>query len=140
MASNDAKFWDLSLSARDRETAEIVARTENSSSDRGNHSRSTPISFEAVAAHRPDFGVAAFAQRAAAVAPAWAELRPEVSPESDADAAKLVQGAEYLASRGPDGLPELKRWIMVAAGRPWLRQLKVLKSDRLILAFFISSP
>lgn len=52
-------------------------------------------------------------------------MHPELPPETEADALRLADGASYLASRGPDGVAELKRWVAVAKGAPWLNKIQV---------------
>ena len=53
------------------------------------------------------------------------DLKPEVPPTNEAEAERLAAGASYIASRGPDGLEELRRWLAVAQGQPWLKGIQV---------------
>lgn len=82
------------------------------------------LSYHA-AAHHEDFGVANLNQRRTTPIPRWNELKPEIPPENEEEALRLVAGGSYIASRGPDGIVELRRWIEVASGQPWLRRIQV---------------
>ena len=46
--------------------------------------------------------------------------------ENEAEAKRLTDGASYIASRGHEQLPELKRWIEAASGADWMRRVHLL--------------
>ena len=76
-------------------------------------------------------------------APQMKELLPEVPPATAEDADGLRRGFDYLASRGPDGMPEVKRWLLVAhRPAPWLRQVQVhgaVANDHIEMVKFITA-
>mmetsp|Transcript_82476 Transcript_82476/g.160861 ORF Transcript_82476/g.160861 Transcript_82476/m.160861 type:complete len:511 (+) Transcript_82476:40-1572(+) len=82
------------------------------------------ITFHA-AAHHDDFGVANASQRRTTPVPRWNELTPEIPPTNEEETKRLADGASYMASRGPDGIVELRRWIAVGSGQQWLRRTQV---------------
>eukprot|EP00617_Octactis_speculum_P017357 CAMPEP_0185771688 /NCGR_PEP_ID=MMETSP1174-20130828/64667_1 /TAXON_ID=35687 /ORGANISM="Dictyocha speculum, Strain CCMP1381" /LENGTH=246 /DNA_ID=CAMNT_0028457617 /DNA_START=39 /DNA_END=776 /DNA_ORIENTATION=+ len=58
-------------------------------------------------------------------APRWRELHPERVPETQEDADRLSDGAAYIASRGGESLPELRKWLKAGKGQPWTRNIGV---------------
>uniref|UniRef100_A0A7S2SRH5 Uncharacterized protein n=1 Tax=Rhizochromulina marina TaxID=1034831 RepID=A0A7S2SRH5_9STRA len=57
--------------------------------------------------------------------PEWRELHPETPPRSPEEAQRLIDGASYIASRGLESFNQLKTWIHLAEGQPWIKHIQV---------------
>jgi hypothetical protein len=77
------------------------------------------------AARHGDYGIANLRAVRDGPAPMWRDLHPKPEPADEAEAKRLTDGASYIASRGHEQLPELKRWIEAASGADWMRRVQV---------------